>query len=132
MDACFSVTTWFHLADIETASKELARVLKSQGHFLIITANPSAYDIWESFFTDVKKNEGMFVGVNKILLNPEDQPENYKYAQITNNTFYTHSLDKIIKSLKKSNLEIDSIEEFGILPITHGRPIFTKVVGRKI
>ena len=132
MDACFSVTTWFHLADIETASKELARVLKPRGHFLIITANPNAYDIWESFFTNVKRSEGMFIGVNKILLNPGDKPENYKYAQVTNNTFYTHSLNDIVESLKRFNLEIESIEEFGILPITQGRPIFTKIIGQKM
>ncbi len=131
MDACFSIATWFHLADLETASSELSRVLKDKGAFFIVTANPNAYDIWESFFSDIKKEKGMFTGVNKILLNPKDDPENYKYAQVTNNTFYTHTLDEIIKSLEKYDLKIKSVEEFGVLPITEGRSIFIKITGQK-
>lgn len=132
MDASFSIMTWFHLADLDTASKELSRVLVDDGHFFIVTPNPNAYDIWESFFLDVKKLEKYFTGVNKILLNPEDKPEDYKYAQVTDNTFYTHSLDEIKGSLEKYDLEIDSVEEFGILPITDGRSIFIKIVGHKV
>ncbi len=132
MDACFSIMTWFHLANLNTASKELSRALADDGHFFIVTPNPNAYDIWESFFSDVKKSEKYFTGINKILLNPDDNPEDYKYAQVTNNTFYTHTLDEIKSSLEEYNLKIDSVEEFGILPITDGRSIFIKIVGHKV
>jgi len=132
MDACFSIMTWFHLADLNVASKELSRVLSDDGHFFIITPNPNAYDIWEGFFSDVKKDEKHFTGVNKILLNPDDKPEDYKYAQVTNNTFYTHTLDEIKRPLEENNIEVDSVEEFGILPITDGKSIFIKITGHKI
>ena len=132
MDACFSIMTWFHLADLDQASKELSRALVDDGHFFIVTPNPNAYDIWESFFSDVKKSEKYFTGVNKILLNPDDKSEGYKYAQVTNNTFYTHTIDEITGSLEKHNLKVDSVEEFGVLPITNGRSIFIKIVGHRI
>jgi ubiquinone/menaquinone biosynthesis C-methylase UbiE len=131
VDACFSISTWFHLSNLNLASKELSRVIKNSGNFLIITANPNSYDIWESFFDISKKDKNMFVGVNKILLNPNDDPNNYKFAQISQNTFYTHTLDEIEKALEKNDLKIDSVEEFGILPVTSNKKIFLKITGHK-
>lgn len=44
-EAVFSIAVWHLLADIEKATRELARVLKPGGHYLIVTANPE-HEIW--------------------------------------------------------------------------------------
>src|SRR5688572_12581364 len=41
-DAIFAVSIWHLLKDLGKATKELARVLKPGGSFLIISANPAA------------------------------------------------------------------------------------------
>ncbi|MBY0384121.1 class I SAM-dependent methyltransferase [bacterium] len=48
MDGVFSVALWHLLSDIKKASKEFARVLKPNGHFLIIAANSEAFEAWQS------------------------------------------------------------------------------------
>jgi SAM-dependent methyltransferase len=45
-DAVFSISVWHLLSDLLLAAKELSRVLKNEGHFLIITANPDAHSVW--------------------------------------------------------------------------------------
>lgn len=47
-DAAFSILVWHLLGDIDRAAQELFRVLKDDGKFLIITANPDGYDLWKS------------------------------------------------------------------------------------
>lgn len=47
-DAVFSIAVWHLLSDINQASRELSRVLKTQGHFLIITANSEFVSDWIS------------------------------------------------------------------------------------
>lgn len=60
MDGAFSVSLWHLLRDIKTASLELSRVLKNGGCFLIITANPDAYNVWTSQYTEYKKSGNRF------------------------------------------------------------------------
>lgn len=48
MDSAFSVSVWHLLSDIKTACVEMARILRSGGHFLIITANSAASVAWTS------------------------------------------------------------------------------------
>jgi len=131
VDGFISVTTWFHLADLEKATKELSRVLCSGGHFMLITPNPNAYDIWETFYTDTKKEEGVLIGKTNILLNPDEGPENYKFAHLSKNIFYLHTKEQILEPLATNGLEVDKLEEIGILPITEGKKIFLKILGHK-
>lgn len=55
-DAAFTILVWHLLEFPEKAAHELARILKQNGHFLIITANPHAQPAWESVFTNIKKS----------------------------------------------------------------------------
>lgn len=47
VDAIFSIAVWHLLSDLERATKELARVLKPGGHYLIITADAN-HEIWKN------------------------------------------------------------------------------------
>ncbi len=117
-DAGFSVNVWFHLENIGQASKELARVLKADGKFLIITANPSQNDIWESFYFDRRKDGKKIVGKVNVPINP-----------MSKNTFYQHTLDEIKEALVKSGLEIDEVRELG--DYGEGEKIFVAISGHK-
>lgn len=46
-DGVFSVAVWQLLSDIDLATQEIARVLRPDGHFLIITADPN-HIAWKS------------------------------------------------------------------------------------
>lgn len=131
IDACFSITVWFHLKDLFRASKELARVLKKKGHFIIITPNPKAYDLWSNSYEDAVYNQeaGCLIGKSKVLLNPDDRE--HKYAMMSENTFFPHSLEHIQKNLNDNGLEVATITELGTLPITDGRQIFIAIEGYK-
>lgn len=61
-DAAFSVSVWHLLSNLKQAASELNRVLKAEGQFLIITANPGAYSVWTSAYTETKTCERRFEG----------------------------------------------------------------------
>ncbi len=46
LDGVFSVALWHLLSDLDRASRELSRVLRDGGHFLIITADAN-HEIWQ-------------------------------------------------------------------------------------
>lgn len=48
-DAIYSVSVWHLLSDLKCAADEVARVLRSAGHFFIVTANPEAYAGWADY-----------------------------------------------------------------------------------
>lgn len=128
---CFSVNVWFHLTDITSASRELARILRTGGNFLIITANPEAYDVWRSFYTDVEEISGGFVGSARIVLNPGAPEAERKTVTLSRNTFYTHSLDSMTDPLDQAGLSIEAVWEMGQLPISGHTPLFVAISGCK-
>lgn len=116
-DRVFSVNVWFHLKNIRKASMELARILKQNGKFLIVTANPKSYNVWESQYFDYKKDKYKIVGKVKVPVHP-----------MSKNIFYLHPSNKIKKNLIDSGLKIDSIKMFGDL----GRgKLFIAIYGHK-
>jgi len=100
MDCAFSVNVLFHLGDLDKASHELFRVLRGGGKFLIITANPKAYDTWKSFYDNPSEGEGKFEG--KV---------NTPVVPLSKNIFYTHTLENIEKSIEQAGLKILKIKE---------------------
>lgn len=128
-DTVFSVTVWFHLENLKLASRELNRVLKSKGAFMIITADPDSYDIWETHYLNIKREGKKIVGSAQVLLNPDEKDE--KYAVMSKNTFYTHSLEEITSPLKESGLVVDAVDKIGFLPHNKGRNLFIKILGHK-
>jgi len=103
-DAAFSIMVWFHLEDVNRASGELARILKPNGRFLIITANPNAYDIWKSFYSDYEQIGHAIIGKMNITA-----------TALSKNVLYLHALSDIRNALEHQNLNVERMEEFGVL-----------------
>lgn len=118
-DAAFSVMVWFHLGELNVASSELARILKPHGKFLIITANPRAEKIWESFYFDFKKEGRKIVGGVNVPINP-----------MSKNIHYQYTIEEISKALENVGLQIAAMEEFGVQD--DGEKLFLSIQGQKI
>lgn len=119
-DGVFSVNVWFHLADLSTAGKELARVLKESAVFNIITANPESYHVWENSFTNYTKDAKKIVGQARMPVNP-----------LSRNDFYLHTIEQIQQSLERNGLIVDKIEPLGIMSAYPDNPLFISIRGRK-
>lgn len=100
-DACFSIAVWHLLSDPGKASAELSRVLKGDGKFLIVTANPGAYSAWTGRYTSAKWEGRRFEGT---LCQP-DKPH-------TLDVLYLHTLDEILHALTAANLDTATTETF--------------------
>lgn len=100
-DAIFSINVWFHLENIEKASKELGRVLKKGGMFLIITACPDSYDLWMQTFHEPKIEGKKIEGENCLPLTIQ-----------LRNTHYCHTHEEIISNLKDAFLNVLCFKSF--------------------
>jgi len=119
-DAAFSINVWFHLENLDQASKELSRILKSGGSFLIGTANPESYDVFESLYTDATKEGKKMTGKAHVPVRP-----------MTKNIFYQHTLDEIKGALESNGLEITKIHSFGFAHLETEKGLFINIVGVK-
>lgn len=117
VDGGFSVMVWFHLEDLNVASAELARVLKPDGRFLIVTANPETKEVWESFYFDYEKQGKVIIGKVNVPGNP-----------MSKNIHYQHTREEIFNALEGAGLEIDKVESFGLID---DKEIFLSIEGRK-
>ena len=95
-DAAFSVAVWHLLADLEAAARELSRVLKPGGSFLIITANPGNYSAWTERYAESRQEGRRFEGRT-----PDDV-----------DVLYLHTLEEITGSLEAAGVSIRTIETF--------------------
>src|SRR5947209_2892969 len=86
------------IALIERASKELGRVLKANGHFLIITANPDAYPAWTDLYPD-RQLRGKRLEGTMVL--PGALP--------SRDVLHLHSFDEIRDSLHHAGLKIEGV-----------------------
>lgn len=116
-DACFSVNVWFHLEDLGLASRELSRILKPDGKFLIITPNPESTELWESWYTDATKDGKKLVGKINLPVN-----------SLSKNVFYQHTLQEITEAFEDSGLKVESIKSFA--PVDE-KDIFIEIQGKK-
>lgn len=100
-DAAFSVAVWHLLADLKRAAMELARVLRTNGHFLIVTANPGNYSAWMTPYTETKLDGRRLEG--KVIQEGE---------VISQDVLYLHTLDEIVTPLRNAGLRVDKSETF--------------------
>lgn len=103
-DAVISIWVWSHLRDLKQAAKEMYRILKPGGHFLIVTANPDTYGIRKSFYKSFKTYKNYLVGIFDL--------GNGKV--LTNTTLYFHTRKKIVEAVKSSKLRIDRVDVIGL------------------
>lgn len=120
-DAVFSVNVWFHLQDLGVATKEMARILKVTGKFLIITANPFSHQAWRSFYINPEEDEKRISGKVIVPINP-----------LSMNIFYKHSINDITSALHKYGLNVEIIDEFGNPEEYGGNGLFIGISGTKI
>lgn len=119
-DAAFSVNVWFHLADPGIASRELQRILRPGGKFMIVTANPDLYHVWESFYFDEHREGKKIVGKAKIPI-----------KNLSRNTFYEHSEREVTEALEKSGLAVARIERFGAAKENNDGGLFLSIEGHR-
>lgn len=103
IDAIMSVWVWSHLDNLELAAKEMIRVLKPSGNFLIITANPETYDERKTFYKKYKIQGKLLTGTfdlghGKVL---------------TDTTFYMHTKKEIEHAIKKAEVKAYHVKRMG-------------------
>ncbi|MDD5396750.1 MAG: class I SAM-dependent methyltransferase [Candidatus Moranbacteria bacterium] len=119
-DAGFAVNVWFHLENLDQAAKELARILKPNGKFMIMTVNPDEYENWLRTYENIQEDGKKVVG-----------KANTPIVSLSKNIFYRHSLWEMKKSFEQNGLKINAIEAFG----TGGKSgvdYFMQIMGIKI
>ncbi len=119
-DIIFSVGVWFHLENITQASKEIARVLKPGGKFVIFTSNPNLFNVWSHFFIDPKIEGKKITG--KISLFEQ---------HMTENIMYNHSKEEMLQAFENAGLTIEESETFGGTEEHADEGIWIRIVGRK-
>lgn len=107
--------------DLQKAAEEFSRILKSQGHFKIITANPAAYLFWTAPYENTKILGKRFEGQVKL-----------KNESVINEILYLHTLDDISKSLETMNLRIQDVETFRSSEKSNVLAHFVSISGKKI
>jgi len=120
-DAVFSVAVWHLLSDQQKAAEEFSRVLKANGHFLIITANPGAYSLWTDAYADTRLDGKRFEGKTQLF----DQP-------VTHDVLYLHTLDEIMNSLQAAHLKVEEIKTFRPSGKPDDQKKFISIQGQKI
>lgn len=119
-DAAFSVNVWFHLEDLDTASRELSRILKAGGKFLISTANPNSYHHWQGFFSNAEITD-------KII----DGKAHVPVQSLSRNRFYKHTLEEITQPLESHGLVVESVLNFGDTEHFGPGGLFINIYGQK-
>lgn len=118
VDGAISINVWFHLADMDKASQELSRVLKTGGTFFINTADNDSLETWKSFYVNPEIDGEKMQGEVKVPVN-----------NMTLNTFYFQPNDKVVETLKKHGLEVQKVTK--TLEID-GKTLFVMIEGKKI
>ena len=119
-EGVFSVNVWLHLENIVEPAHELYRVLKPDGRFLIITANPKQYDAWKALFFERTQS-------GKRLTGGFHLPNN----DLSRHTMYLHTLEELLESLEKANLIVSTTEYFGADGSQDSTDYFVAVEGFK-
>lgn len=100
-DGCFSILVWHLLGDLDLANRELGRVLKSGGNFLIITANPGSYPAWKGFYTTFKMDGKRLEGSMQLT-----------EKHTSHDVLFLHTQDELVNSLRDAGLIVEKTHTF--------------------
>lgn len=100
-EGVFSVLVWHLLRDLKTAASELRRVLKTGGHFLILTANPEASPAWKGFYESYTLEGKRLEGVMK-----------FSDHSTSADVLYLHTHEELVASLQAASLDVRHVETF--------------------
>lgn len=117
-DGVISVNVLFHLANIEKAIEEMARVLKTNGSFFLNTANNDSLEIWKKAYTDLIVDEKKMQGRLRV-----------PGAELALNTLYFQPNQLVIDTLEKYGLHAEKIS---YSCEKEGRMLFITIEGRKV
>jgi ubiquinone/menaquinone biosynthesis C-methylase UbiE len=120
MDAAISINVWFHLENIDKASEELSRILCDGGAFCISTVNPQEANTWKNLYSNAQTIGKLTIGAVQ-----------YPTLQLTENTFYNHSLAEIKMALARHHLEITQISFIGKTKAKCSEGLFVNIFGVK-
>ncbi len=118
VDGVISVNVLFHLANLETAVKEMSRVLKRGGSFFVNTTNNDSVETWKTLYTDLVVNEAMMQGNIRL---PGAEP--------TLNTFYFQPNQLVIDTLEKHELRAENVS---YSCEKDGKTLFITIEGKKV
>lgn len=118
-DAAFSIAVWHLLERLDTAAQEMSRILKPDGHFMLVTANPGAYPLWTDSYTHSTCEGRRFQG------------EVQQNDQVIQDVLYLHTLDEILGSLRAANLEVHKTQTFRESAKFQGQHQFIWIEGQK-
>ncbi len=116
-DTAFSINVWFHLEDLNLASKELARVLKSRGKFFLQTADSDALTVWKKSYIKPTIQGKKILGEAIVPIN-----------NLSMNTFYMHTNEEMITALEEAGLRVTKITKLGKI---ENNTIFIAIEGEK-
>ncbi len=116
-NSAISLNVWFHLADIDKASKELCRVLKSGGKFWIHTVNSDEVATWLSLYINLEIDKNKAIGEAIVPVN-----------NLSRNTYYFHTNEQVIEALEKYGLVVNKIKKLGEIK---GKNVFVVFEGHK-
>jgi ubiquinone/menaquinone biosynthesis C-methylase UbiE len=102
-EAVLSLWVWSHLQNIDDAGVEMHRILKPNGVFLIITANPESYEERKTFYDKYTIEGNLLRGT----FNLGDG------RRLTDTSLYLHSKEQLLTAVRNANLSIDSVQELG-------------------
>ncbi len=117
VDGVISVNVLFHLANLETAVKEMSRALKRGGSFFVNTTNNDSVEVWKTLYTDLVVNETMMQGNIRL---PGAEP--------ALNTFYFQPNKLVIDALEKHGLHTEKIS---YSCVKDGKTLFITIEGKK-
>ena len=117
-DAMFSVMVWHLLGDIQIAAREMGRVLKPGGHFLIVTANPDAYSEWAGLYLNARIEGRRFEGDMQL-----------DGKTLDHDVLYFHSLNEIVDSLELAEFKVGLVEPFRKSKQGQGREYLISIQG---
>ncbi len=98
VDGAISINVWFHLANINKASQELSRVLKTGGHFFINTADNDSLDTWKSFYVNPEIDEEKISGEVRVPVN-----------NMTLNNLYFQPNLSVLQKLEENGLKVTKV-----------------------
>jgi SAM-dependent methyltransferase len=119
-DAAFSIAVWHLLDNLQAATNELSRVLRENGGFLIITANPNAYTPWIELYADTRSDGRRLEGT---VRHPDQS--------VSRDVLYLHTLDEITAALKAAHCRIEGLETFRTFEGSEGQGKFILIKGYK-
>ena len=103
VDSAISIWVWSHLENLKLAAQQMYEVIKSKGHFLIVTASPDTYEERKTWYKEYSINGNLLTGTMDLGNN----------KSLSNTTLYLHTQPEIENSIRNAGFTITKIKSMG-------------------